>query len=109
MVKFAGLAELARSVFHEILTNGFIGADRKHGLIRIHRFESTTILNIRGVIVLAGSAIFAPSGAQIVATILHRRHCTAIYSKVRCLHVCEGLVFHVSSDTCNVNGSRESE
>ena len=74
MMKLASLAKLARPVFHEVLTNGFIRANRKHRFIGIQRLYSTTTLHIRGMIVLAGGTIFTPSRAQIVATVLRSRH-----------------------------------
>jgi len=73
-MKFASLTEFARSVLHKVLTDRLIWAYRKQGIIGIERFQSSPILNVCGMVVLARGTVFATSCAQVVAAIFHCGH-----------------------------------
>ena len=72
MMKLASLTKLASSMFHVILTNGFVRPYRKHWFGRVQRtLHTTSALNIRRMPVLARSTVLASSCPKIISTVFH--------------------------------------
>ena len=58
-MKFARLSELACTMFHKILTDWFIWADRKHWLRGVQWcLHASTALHVCWMVILAGGSIF---------------------------------------------------
>ena len=73
MVELARLAKFAGPVFHEVLTDRFVGSNGEHGFGRIDRlFHTAPALNIRRMLILARASIFTSSCPKKVAAVLHR-------------------------------------
>ena len=71
-MKSACLTELTSPVLHVILAKRLIGPKREQRFVWVNRsLHSTTTLNIRRMIVLARSTVFASSSPQIISTIFN--------------------------------------
>jgi hypothetical protein len=72
MVKLASRTKLASPMLRVVVAHGLVRADWEHKLRRIRRLDSSAVQHIGGMVVLAGHAILAPTGAEKVSAVLDR-------------------------------------